>query len=536
MDDLRDGDGPPSVSGLGVVDVSKSYGPVLALDRVSLEIAGGRVHAIVGENGAGKSTLMRLLQGLEQPDSGSVLIDGEPVQLRDARDAMRRGIGMVHQEFMLVPNLSLLENFVLGAEPLRRGPAGAVLVDWTSAEAAGDRLARQAGVQVQWSLLASEAPVHIRQIVEITRLLSRGATTIILDEPTSILAPRQVEDLFEMLREMRRDGATIVFISHKLKEVMALAEVVTVMRKGRVIATRPVSGTSIGELTELMVGEDIAINLRADSGELTAEEPVLCVQDLRACDDRGVPKLLGADLDLLPGEIHGIAGVSGNGQDELVECLAGLRTPEDGSIRIAGTDVTGEGNRSMREAGIAYASPDRGHEGLSLDAPIEHNIVAGDHRTPDLSHRGWLRLNRIRTAARQRLADLDVVYGSLKDPARSLSGGNQQRLVFARELAGAPRVLIAAQPTRGVDVKGIAAIHGLLREFRDRGGTVLLVSEELEELIALSDRISVVADGRIAGCVRGEDANLENLGRLMLSQYSADPTQPPDEAVRGQAA
>ena len=533
---MPEGNRPPSALRLAVTGVSKSYGSVCALDRVSLEIATGHVHAIVGENGAGKSTLMRLLQGLEQPDSGSVVINGEPARLRDARDAMLRGIGMVHQEFMLVPNLSLLENFALGAEPRRRGPVASVLVDWESVKLAGDGLARQAGVEVDWSLLASEAPVHIRQIVEITRLLSRGASTIILDEPTSILAPRQVEDLFEMLRALRQGGATILFISHKLKEVLALADIVTVMRKGRVIATKRVADTNVDQLTELMVGESVAINTRVASSREGGADPVLRIHGLRARDDRGIGKLQDVDLDLWSGEIHGIAGISGNGQDELVECLAGLRVPDGGSITLAGTELAGAGNRRMRESGIAYVSPDRANEGLSLDASIEHNIIAGDHRTPGFSTRGWLRLGRIRKAARERLADLEVVYGSQKDPARSLSGGNQQRLVFAREMAGGPRVMIVAQPTRGVDVKGIAAIHNLLRQMRGRGGSVLLVSEELEELIALSDRISVITDGRIAGCVEGSEANFENLGRLMLTQKSADASAAQFGAGSGQIA
>ncbi len=524
---------------IGVRGVRKRYGPVCALDGVSLEIASGRVHAVVGENGAGKSTLMRVLQGLEQPDEGSVLVHGAPVRLRDARDAARRGIGMVHQEFMLVPGLSLLENFALGAEPLRRGRLARCLVDWKRARAAGDRLARQAGVSVDWSLPASEAPVHIRQIVEIARLLSRGARTVILDEPTSILAPRQVEDLFGILRDLKRDGATIVFISHKLREVMAIADVVTVMRKGRVVATRAASQTDPEELAELMVGESLepapGVRCRVQGGE-----PILAVRNLAARDRRGVPRLRGVDLDLRQGEIHGIAGVSGNGQDELVECLAGLRVPTGGSIRIGAAEVAGRGNRRMRAAGIAYVSPDRTQEGLCLDAPIEHNSVAGAHRSARFSRRGWLRLGRIRQAARDRLRSLEVVYGSVRDPARSLSGGNQQRLVFAREMAGDPAAMIVSQPTRGVDVKGIAAVHQLLRDYRERGGAVLLVSEELDELIALADRISVVADGRVVDCVPGDRASLEILGRLMLSQSpgaqaGAEPAGRA-ESLRGTAA
>ena len=512
-------EGQRLASRLGVAEITKSYArAVVALDRVSLEIATGQVHAIVGENGAGKSTLMRILQGLEQPDAGSVVIDGAAVRLRGARDAMQRGIGMVHQEFMLVPNLTLLENFALGTEPLRRGG----LIDWVRSRETADRLTQQAGVVVDWSRQASDAPVHIRQIVEITRLLSRGAETIILDEPTSILAPRQVEDLFHMLRVLRREGATILFISHKLKEVMALADVVTVMRKGKAVATRAVAETGIGELTELMVGESVAQAMRS-TAQTRGTHPVLVVRSLEAWDDRGICRLAGVDLDVYPGEIHGIAGISGNGQDELVECLAGLRTPDRGEIRKNDKILAGMGNGGMRSHGIAYVSPDRGQEGLSLAASIEHNSIAGSHRTAAFSVRGWLRPGRIRAAARERLANLEVVYGSLKDPAQSLSGGNQQRLVFARELAASPEVMIVAQPTRGVDVKGIAAIHNLLCAFRDRGGAVLLVSEELEELIVLADRISVIAEGRIVGSLPGREASLEDVGRLMLAGNAKEP-------------
>ena len=511
-------------SKLGVVGVSKSYGAVQALQSVTLDIASHEVHAIVGENGAGKSTLMRLLQGLETPDAGTVVVEGRPVQLASARDAMALGIGMVHQEFMLVPNLTLLENFALGAEPRRRGAGLSQLVDWEKLRETGDKLARQAGVSVDWSLRTSEAPVHVRQIVEITRLLSRGATTVILDEPTSILAPRQVEDLFKMLRELRRTGSTILFISHKLHEVLSLADTVTVIRRGRVVDTKPVLETCIAELTRLMVGEDVVINQRiASERKPQYSESALVIRELSAIDDRGVSRLERVDIDLRPGEIHGIAGVSGNGQDELVGCLAGVYRPSSGSIRKNGIELAGAGNGRIRSCGIGYVSPDRAHEGLSLDATIEQNIVAGDHRSPEHCRRGWLNLRRVGEAARRRLAGLGIVYDSMRDPARSLSGGNQQRLVFARELASDPDILIVSQPTRGVDVKGIFAIHELLRRFRDHGGSVLLVSEELEELIAICDRISVMSGGRIVGSVDGEDANFDILGRMMLMQNADGP-------------
>ena len=505
-------------SKLGVVDVSKSYGSVRALQSVTLDIAPREVHAIVGENGAGKSTLMRLLQGLETPDAGAVVVEGQPARLANARDAMALGIGMVHQEFMLVPNLTLLENFALGAEPRRRGLGLSHLVDWEKLREIGDELAKQAGVNIDWSLRTSEAPVHVRQIVEIIRLLSRGATTVILDEPTSILAPRQVEDLFKMLRKLRRAGSTILFISHKLHEVLSLADTVTVIRKGRVVDTKPVRETEIAELTRLMVGEDVVINQRVASAKPHDLESALEIRELSATDDRGVRRLECVNIDLRPGEIHGIAGVSGNGQDELVGCLAGVYRPSGGSVQKNGIELAGAGNGRIRSCGIGYVSPDRAHEGLSLDATIEQNIMAGDHRSPEHCKQGWLNLRRVSEAARRRLAELGIVYDSMRDPARSLSGGNQQRLVFARELAGDPDILIVSQPTRGVDVKGIFAIHELLRQFRGRGGSVLLVSEELEELIAICDRISVMSRGRIVGCVDGEDANFDILGRLMLAQ------------------
>lgn len=512
---------PPRIK-LGARHVHRRFGRVQANRDISLSVAAGSIHAIVGQNGAGKTTLMRILQGMDLPDSGSVVVDDREVALSGPGQALALGIGMVHQEFMLVPELTLLENLVLGAEPLKPGPLGRLLVDWETALDQGRRLAAQAGLKIDWQAPVSRVPVHIRQVLEIIRLLYRGARTLILDEPTAVLAPRQVEDLFALIRALNRSGTTILFTSHKLNEVMALAGHISVLRRGELVATRAQEETDPDELARLMVGEAIAAPNLHGSRFQGAQTPALKLSGLKAYNDRGVMKVRGLDLEVRSGEILGIAGVAGNGQDELAECAAGLRLPASGRIELEGRDVTRLGNAGRRALGLGYISADRANEGLAIKAGISENVIAGRHRSPDLSRRGWFRPAAVKTVAEQALKRFGVLYGRLGDPVGSLSGGNQQRLVLARELFRAPRVLIATQPTRGVDIKGIAFIHQVLIDYRDQGGAVLLISEELEELLALSDRIAVLAGGKPAGILSRDQADLTRLGQLMTIHGELD--------------
>lgn len=499
---------------LGAQGVTRRFGTLVANDGIDFRARRGTIHAIVGGNGAGKSTLMRILQGMDRPDEGMVIVNGTPTVFLGPLDAFEKGIGMVHQEFMLVPGLTLLENLVLAHEP--RGPFGTV--DRQAALNAAKKLEAQAGVRLDWDLTEEDAPVHVRQIVEILRLLYRGADVLILDEPTAVLAPAQVKELIALLKRLRDEGRTILFISHKLDEVLALADDITVLRNGRVVASLPRAETSKAQLAELMIGEILA---RTEARPHKAGATVLAVNSLTACDSRGRVGLSDFSLDVGKGEIVGIAGIAGNGQDELASALTGLGRVASGTIRLGNTDIAGMSLRQRRKAGLSYLSPDRAAEGLCLSAPIADNAIAGHHRHPDFCTRGLLRPTAIRHHVEELLDRYLVKRTSSALPAASLSGGNQQKVAVARELDGSPHVLLACQPTRGVDIKGIAFIHQCLIDFRDRGGAVLLVSEELEELITLSDRIVVLYDGRQTGAVARGSAGVEEIGRMMLGGSGA---------------
>ena len=498
--------------------VTRRFGAVVANDRVDLSVGPRTIHAVVGGNGAGKSTLMRILQGVDVPDEGTVVLDDQPVRLDGPADAFARGVGMVHQEFMLAPPLSLLENLILAREPAVFGG----LIDWRKAEAEADRVAALAGVTIDWRLKAADAPIHMRQILEILRLLYRGADVLILDEPTAVLAPSQIEDLLALMRKLKAEGRTTVFISHKLDEVMNVADAITVMRSGRVVATTTPSATSVLELARAMVGEAVeADRLETRPRPRPSGEPLFSARSLVGVDTLGFERLGPVDLDVFAAEIVGVAGVGGNGQDELVACAAGLAIPVAGTIAFAGRDLTGRPTPRFRETGIGYVSADRGEEGLCLSASVRDNFVAGREREPIFSRFGLLRHATVDAEARKALSRLSVRFGALGDPAGSLSGGNQQRLAIARELEREPKLLVAAQPTRGVDIAGTAFIHRLFAAFRDRGGAVLLVSESLEEILALSDRILCLFKGRIVGEIGRAEASVGALGRMMLGQRSA---------------
>lgn len=501
---------------LGARGVSRRFGAIVANDNVDLSVAPQTVHAVVGGNGAGKSTLMRILQGVDAPDMGTVILDDQPTRLSGPADAFTRGVGMVHQEFMLAPPLSLIENLILGSEPVNAGG----LIDWGKAEAEANRAAALAGVRIDWRLKAADAPIHVRQILEILRLLYRGADVLILDEPTAVLAPKQIEDLLKLMRRLKTEGRTIVFISHKLEEVMSIADQITVMHSGRVVATTTPAETSLSELARAMVGEAVEPP-HVEPRPRSSGEPLFAARGLVGADPMGFDRLGPVNLEIFPGEIVGIAGVGGNGQDELVACAAGLAAPITGQIVFDRRDLTGASAANFRAAGVGYVSANRAEEGLCLRASIRDNFVAGRERSRRFSRFGVMRRSVIDAEAIRALSRLSVRFKGLADQAASLSGGNQQRLVLARELEGEPKLLVAAQPTRGVDIAGTAFIHRLIGDFRDRGGAVLLVSESLDEILALSDRIVCLFNGKIVGEMARAEASVGALGQLMLGQRAA---------------
>jgi simple sugar transport system ATP-binding protein len=495
---------------LGARGVTRRFGPLTANDHVDFSAVAGTIHAIVGGNGAGKSTLMRILQGVDRPDEGTVIVNDQPVSLSGPAEAFKLGIGMVHQEFMLVPGLTLLENLVLAREPLK----GIGVIDRGKALTAARALEKQAGVTVDWDMPVDAAPVHVRQIVEILRLLYRGADALILDEPTAVLAPSQIRELMVLLRRLRDEGRTILFISHKLDEVLDVSDDITVMRAGRVIRSMKTSETSKAQLAELMIGE-ILHETKARAGQ--PGESVLSVDHVSVDDGRGIARLKDVSLTVHKGEIVAIAGVAGNGQDELIGAVTGLMAMKSGKLTLTGRDITRLPLPARRALGLAYLSPDRAAEGLCLEASIAENAIAGHHRQKNFVSAGILKLGAIGAHAEQLLDRYSVKRTSSHLATSSLSGGNQQRVAIARELDGNPDLLIACQPTRGVDIRGIAFIHQCLLDYRDRGGALLLVSEELDEILTLADRIIVIYNGELRGELqRGGD--IETIGRMMLGE------------------
>ena len=499
---------------IGARDLTRRFGDVVANDAVDLAVARGTIHALVGENGAGKTTLMRMLYGLDQPDSGSVLVDDAPVRLSGPADATRRGIGMVHQEFKVAPDLTLLENLILGREPVRRGR-----LDRTAARARAEALETGAGVALDWDRRAAEASVATLQRLEILRLLHWEADVLILDEPTAVLAPPQVADLLALLGRLRDGGRTVVFISHKLQEVLDIAESVTVMRGGRTVGTVAAAAADPDRLVRMMVGDSVPVV--KVTGESHAGRPLLELRAVGVRDRTGRDRLRDVSLTVAEREVVGVAGVAGNGQDELVECVVGLRRPGTGSVVFAGDDVTGDDVAARLGRGIGYIPADRRRDGLSLSSSLRDNAIAGAQRSEALSRRSWFRPGAATRWARRIVEAYRVRAGSLDAPAASLSGGNQQRLILGRSVARDPAVLVAAQPTRGVDVRGAGYIREQLLALRERGSGVLLISEELDELVALSDRIIVLAGGAIAGEVQRPISDLTELGRLMTARTGA---------------
>ncbi|MGE5509394.1 MAG: ABC transporter ATP-binding protein [Chitinophagales bacterium] len=481
---------------------------VLANDHVDLDIYPGTVHALLGENGAGKTTLMNILYGLYQPDEGEILIRGQKVRVTDPNVAIRHGIGMVHQHFMLIPPFTVAENIVLGSEP-RRG----IRLDVAKAVAAVEELSAKYGLKVDPLARVESISVGMQQRVEILKALYRGAEVLILDEPTAVLTPQEVRELKQVVDNLAAQGKAIIFITHKLKEIMAMAQVVTVIRRGRVIKTLPTDGTTPAELASLMVGREVL--LQVEKAPARPGEAVLRLEGLTANNNRRLPALRGVDLEVRRGEILGIAGVDGNGQAELIEVLAGLRRSTGGRIFLGGRDVTRASTRQRIRGGMGHIPEDRQKRGLVLDFSIEENLILANYRQKPFSHGPVLDQAVIRQNAERLVKEFDVRTPSTTTPARSLSGGNQQKVVVAREIDMDPDLLIAAQPTRGLDVGAIEFVHERLVRERDSNKAVLLVSFELDEILSLSDRIAVMYEGRVVDVLDSAEATEEILGLLM---------------------
>jgi len=489
--------------------ITKRFPGIVANDHVDLDVRRGEVHALLGENGAGKSTLMNILYGLYHPDSGEIRLAGKPVSFTSAKDAIEAGIGMVHQHFMLIPVMTVAENIVLAKEPTR----GGILIDESVARRRVRDLASTFRFAIDPGSLVSTLTVGQQQRVEILKALYRNADILVLDEPTAVLTPQEASELFGILRVLKREGVSIVFISHKLNEVLEIADRITVLRRGRKVDTVPRAGATEASLARAMVGREVL--LRVERPPAQPGDVALSVEGLHVLDDRGLEKVRGVSFDVRAGEIVGIAGVDGNGQSELIDAITGLRSAAAGRIEVAGRELRHATARQMLDAGVGHIPEDRQRRGLVLEFTIAENIALHDYAEPPDARWGWLFPRRLVERARRLIADFDVRGGGPLTRAGGLSGGNQQKVVAAREIARDPKVLVAAQPTRGLDVGAIEYLHRRLVEERDEGRAILLISLELDEILSLSDRILVLYEGEIVGEHTGEVSE-EQIGLEML--------------------
>lgn len=496
---------PPA---LEVRNITKRFPGVLANDRVSFTLNRGEIHAFLGENGAGKSTLMNILYGLYAPDEGEILIDGKPVTIRNSADAIRMGIGMVHQEFALVDTLTVAENIMLGTE-ITSGP----LLNEQEANKRIAQLSREYGLQVPPEAIVEDLPVGVQQRVEILKALYRNADMLILDEPTAVLTPQEAEELFRVMRELVSRGKSIIFISHKLKEVLSIADRITVLRRGTVVGTTYPQEATERSLAAMMVGRDVVLNV--DKTDAQPGKPVLEVRDLVVLDDRLQVAVDHLSLEVCAGEVLGIAGVQGNGQTELVEAINGMRPSVAGDVYILGDNVTADQPRAILERGVAYIPEDRKGTGLVLAYPIADNLVLSTYYQQPFAKGVTIQGDKIESFASKCVKEFDIRTPSIWTAAGSLSGGNQQKVIVAREFSRPIKLLIASQPTRGIDVGSIEFIHRSIIRQRDEGVAVLLVSAELDEVLAISDRIAVMYKGKIIATLPRAEADRERLGLLM---------------------
>ncbi len=495
--------------------VSKYFGPIRANHNASLEVTTGEIHALVGENGAGKSTLMRILAGLMQPDSGKIEVNGADATGWSTADAIKAGIGMVHQHFMLVPTLTVTENIVLGREPTKSG-----MIDYGGAVREVEALCKETGLVIDPNKKVSDLSVGEAQRVEILKTLYRGAKILILDEPTAVLSPPEVVELWSVLKRLRDSGGTVVLITHRLDEVMEISDMITVMRAGTTVERIKTEGTSPSQIARAMVGRDVSLSAdRRTARASSSGSTIIEVHDLVVAGNRKTREVDSVSFTIGAGEILGIAGVEGNGQTELIEALAGLREVESGTISINGVDITRKAVRERRAAGLTHIPEDRHRRGLILDYSIADNLVLGDHA--EYSRRGILDFDRIGTNADGSVRKYDIRPPQHALAARTLSGGNQQKIVIAREMGRNFSVLLASQPTRGVDVGAIEFIHERLLQARSEGKAVLLVSAELNEVLALADRVAVMFRGKFAAVLPIAEANEEVLAEYMVGTRSA---------------
>ena len=488
--------------------ITKRFPGVVANDHVDFDLRRGEVHALLGENGAGKTTLMNVLYGLYHADEGEIRMRGEPVTFGSPREAIARGIGMVHQHFMLIPVMTVAENIVLATEPTTAG----VLLDFAAASARVRELAKTFGFEIDPDAPVASITVGQEQRVEILKALYRSADILILDEPTAVLTPQEANELFQILQTLKQEGMSIIFISHKLREVLEIADRITVLRRGKVVDTVPREVATEQGLAKLMVGREVL--LRVEKKPAEPGSPLLRVENLVVRDDRGLEAVRGVSLEVRAGEIVGIAGVDGNGQRELIDALTGLRKPADGRVVVEGKEQTRVSAKRRLERWLGHIPEDRQRRGLVLEFTLAENLALHDYDREPLSKLGWLSPRRMIESAKKLLEEFDVRGGGPTTRAASLSGGNQQKVVVAREVGRNPRVLVAAQPTRGLDVGAIEFIHRRIVQERDAGRAILLLSLELEEILSLSDRILVIYEGQIVG-EYPPDTSEEELGIAM---------------------
>ena len=498
--------------------VTKAFAGFVANRNISIRLHAGEIVALLGENGAGKSTLMNVLYGLYRPTSGTILLDGEPVRFASPREAIARGLGMVHQHFMLVPTLTVTQNIILGDEPVRLGH-----IRYRQARQDVQDLSTRFGLTVDPDARVEDLSVGLQQRVEILKALYRKARVLILDEPTAVLTPREVEELFAVLRRLAENGTAIIIITHKLEEVLSLSDRVYILGKGEIRGELRTAEADAPTLARLMVGREVVLEVPREVQAAPPQDPVLGVEGLCARDARGLPALRGVDLSVRGGEILGIGGVEGNGQRELCEVVAGLLRPEAGRILFRGEDMTRRSVRQRLQAGMAYVPQDRRGSGLVLPFSVEENLALGLSERPPFSRAGLLSRKGFRTHAERLMGVFDIRAGGADVPASTLSGGNQQKIILAREFSRNPAFLLVSQPTRGLDVGAIEYVYRRLLELKARGAAILLISMELEELFALSDRIAVLHGGEVVFESPAAATSLPEVGEYMVRGHAAEP-------------